>query len=159
MRRCKISVKPCCRADSDRDPVLYSSREDIMKGLRAISIILLAGLLLAGCSAAARESDGLERTFMSESAPAEPMAEAKRSADAESAAGVSANSPATTLPSTRMVIKTAALSVRVKDVAGANTRAIQLAEAGGGYVQASSRYVEGGERADLTIRVLPGGFP
>jgi hypothetical protein len=129
-----------------------------MKGLRAISVFLLAGLLLAGCSAAARESDGLERTFMSESAPAAPAAEAKRSADAESAAGAIADNASTTLPSTRMVIKTAALSVRVKDVAGANTRAIQLAEAGGGYVQSSSQYVEGGERADLSIRVPPEGF-
>ena len=129
-----------------------------MKGLRAISVFLLAGLLLAGCSAAARESDRLERTFKSETAPAEPMAEAKRSADAESAAGAIADNASTTLPSTRMVIKTAALSVRVKDVAGANTRAIQLAEAGGGYVQSSSQYVEGGERADLSIRVPPEGF-
>ncbi len=129
-----------------------------MKGLRAISVFLLAGLLLAGCSAAARESARLERTFKSETAPAEPMAEAKRSADAESAAGAIADNASTTLPSTRMVIKTAALSVRVKDVAGANTRAIQLAEAGGGYVQSSSQYVEGGERADLSIRVPPEGF-
>jgi hypothetical protein len=129
-----------------------------MKGVRAISIILLAGLLLAGCGAAAREKDESARTFMRESAPAEPLAEAKRSADEESAAGVAAGNTATTLPSERMVIKTAALSVRVKDVPGANTRAIQLAEAGGGYVQSSSQYVEGGERADLTIRVPPEGF-
>jgi hypothetical protein len=129
-----------------------------MKGLRAISVFLLAGLLLAGCGAAERESDGFERTLMSESAPAEPMAEAKRSADAASGAGAPADNAATTLPSTRMVIKTAALSVRVKDVPVANTRAIQLAEAGGGYVQSSSQYEEGGERADLSIRVPPEGF-
>jgi len=129
-----------------------------MKGLRAISVFLLAGLLLAGCGAAARERDGFERTLMSESAPAEPMAEAKRSADAASGAGAPADNAATTLPSTRMVIKTAALSVRAKDVPVANTRAIQLAEAGGGYVQSSSQYEEGGERADLSIRVPPEGF-
>jgi hypothetical protein len=129
-----------------------------MKGLRSVSLILLAGLLLAGCGAAARESDGFKRSLVSESAPAEPMAETKRSADAASGAGAIADNAATTLPSTRMVIKTAALSVRVKDVPNANTRAIQLAEAGGGYVQSSSQYEEGGERADLSIRVPPEGF-
>jgi hypothetical protein len=117
-----------------------------MKGLRALSIVLLAGLVLAGCGAA-READR-----------AAPPAEAKRSADEGSAAGFAAFEPSTSLPAARMVIKTAALSVRVKDVPNANTRAIQLAEAGGGYVQSSSQYVEGGERADLTIRVPPEGF-
>lgn len=129
-----------------------------MKGLRAVSILVLTGLVLAGCGAAARENDDLARTFMSESAPSEPMAEAKRSADAASGAGFSGDSAATTLPSTRMVIKTASLSVRVKDVANANTLAIQISEAAGGYVQYSSQYEEGGERADLAIRVPPEGF-
>jgi hypothetical protein len=129
-----------------------------MHPIRALSIFLLAALVLAGCGAAARESDAFERSLMSESAPAAPAAEAKRSADAGSGAGAVADNAATALPSTRMVIKTASLSVRVKDVAGANTRAIQLAEAGGGYVQSSSQYEEGGERADLTIRVSPEGF-
>ena len=129
-----------------------------MKGLRALSIVLLAGLVLAACGAAAREKDRSERTFMGEPAPSAPAAEAKRSADAAASGGSRSSGAATALPSTRMVIKTAALSVRVKDVPNANTRAIQLAEAGGGYVQSSSQYEEGGERADLTIRVPPEGF-
>ncbi len=129
-----------------------------MKGLRSFSIVVLAGLVLAGCGAAARERDQDSLVFLSESAAAAPAAEAKRSADAESTGGAAAGSTATTLPSARMVIKTASLSVRVKDVAGANTRAIQLAEAGGGYVQSSSQYAEGGDRADLSIRVPPEGF-
>lgn len=128
-----------------------------MKGLRALSIVLLAGLVLAGCGAAARERVAASGLYLSEESSAS-AAEAKRSADAETSAGVRAGETAVTLPSARMVIKTASLSVRVKDVAGANARAIQLAEAGGGYVQSSSQWVEGGERADLTIRVPPEGF-
>jgi len=58
----------------------------------------------------------------------------------------------------RMVIKSAALSVRVRDVPAAFARAIQLAETSGGYVQASTQSREGGERADLTIRIPPNGF-
>lgn len=128
-----------------------------MKGLRALSIVLLAGLVLAGCGAAARERVAASGLYLSEESSAS-AAEAKRSADADTSAGVRAGETAVTLPSARMVIKTASLSVRVKDVAGANARAIQLAEAGGGYVQSSSQWVEGGERADLTIRVPPEGF-
>jgi hypothetical protein len=127
-----------------------------MKDTRSIWIVLLAAALLAGCGAAARETGG-GSMFMSEAAA--PAAKAKLSADAaEFAAGSSAAEPATSLPSARMVIKTASLSVRVKDVPAAHTRAIQLAEAGGGYVQSSSQWNEGGERADLTIRVPPEGF-
>jgi len=128
-----------------------------MKGMRWIVLVLLAGLLLAGCGAAARETGG-ERMLIGQASPAAPAAEAKLAAEADSAAGFSTAEPSTTLPSARMVIKTASLSVRVKDVAAANTRAIQLAEAGGGYVQSSSQWNEGGERADLTIRVPPERF-
>lgn len=130
-----------------------------MKVLRWVGIALLAAALLAGCGAEARTSGRAERSLMSESAPAAPAAEATMDADtAEFAARSPAAEPATSLPSERMVIKTASLSVRVKDVAAANTRAIQLTEAGGGYVQSSSQWNEGGERADLTIRVPPERF-
>lgn len=137
--------------------MLYSAGEDVMKGLRALGVVLMAGLVLAGCGAAARERDAIGARYLSEE-PAAPSAEAKRSADVDSSAGAAAGETAAALPSARMVIKTASLSVRVKDVAGANARAIQLAEAGGGYVQSSSQWEEGGVRADLTIRVPPEGF-
>jgi len=130
-----------------------------MKVLRWVGIALLAAALLAGCGAEARTSGRAERSRMSESAPAAPAAEGELAADTvEFAAGSSTAESATSLPSERMVIKTASLSVRVRDVAAANTRAIQLAEAGGGYVQSSSQWNEGGERADLTIRVPPERF-
>jgi hypothetical protein len=130
-----------------------------MKVVRSMGLVLLTAVLLAGCGAAARERSQYGGVSLSE-APAAPAAEMKRSADVESAAGgaIASDETTTALPSTRMVIKTAALSVRVKDVPAANTRAIQLAETGGGYVQSSSQWNEGGERADLTIRVPPEGF-
>jgi len=128
-----------------------------MKGWRALSIVLLAALAFSGCGAAARgESDALGGMFLSES-PAAPSENAKRSADAESS-GFSTPSTTSPLPAARMIVKTAALSVRVKDVAGANARAIQLAEAAGGFVQSSSQWDDGGVRADLTLRVPPEGF-
>ncbi len=62
------------------------------------------------------------------------------------------------LPSQRMVIRTASLDVRVRDVPSAFTRAVQLTESEGGYVQTSSQESSGGDRADLTLRVAPGMF-
>jgi hypothetical protein len=129
-----------------------------MKGWRALSIVLLAALVFAGCGAAASgKSDVLGGVFMSE-APAAPADEAKRSADADSAGFSTPGTTTFSLPAARMVIKTAALSVRVQDVAAANARAIQLGEAAGGFVQSSSQWEESGVRADLTLRVPPEGF-
>jgi hypothetical protein len=65
---------------------------------------------------------------------------------------------AVALPEERMVIKSATLQVRVKDVPSAFARAVQLAETSGGYIQASTQSEEAGERADVTIRVPPHGF-
>ena len=129
--------------------------EDTMKGLRALSIVLLAALTLAGCGAARGKAEAGGGAFLSETVAAAP-ASPERSADK---AGADANVAAdTAFPAARMVIKTAALSVRVKDVAGANTRAIQLAEGSGGFVQSSSQWDDGGVRADLSLRVPPEGF-
>jgi hypothetical protein len=127
-----------------------------MKALRALSIVMLAALAFSGCGAAARgEADALGGMFLSE-APAAPAESAKRAAD--EAGGNAGFADGSTLPVARMVIKTAALSVRVKDVPGANTRAIQLAEGSGGFVQSSSQWDDGGVRADLSLRVPPEGF-
>jgi hypothetical protein len=131
-------------------------REDAMKRLRWLVIALLAGMLVAGCGTRAAEMGRAERSLMSEAAPS--AAEAKRSADAAGAGGSSEQPAGASLPAARMVIKTASLSVRVKDVAAASARAIQLTESRGGYVQSSSQSTEGGERADLTLRVPPEGF-
>jgi hypothetical protein len=62
------------------------------------------------------------------------------------------------LPQTRMVIKTASITLLVKDLDAAFSRAVQLAEAGGGFVLSSTESYEGGERADLTLKIPTDGF-
>ncbi len=99
-------------------------------------------------------------------APMEAQADAKASGSLQDASatvpgagtGQSAAGSLSNLPQERMVIKNATLAVQVRDVAAAFTRAVQLAEGSGGYVQTSTQSEEGGERADVTIRVPPNGF-
>jgi hypothetical protein len=62
------------------------------------------------------------------------------------------------LSSTRMIIRTASLSIKVEDVNTAYTRSAELADAYGGYV-ASGRISEGeSSSASLTLKVNPRGF-
>ena len=118
------------------------------------AVVVLGALLVTfailGCgqAAPARESKAL----MGRAEPSESRA-AGEPVGVESGPG---NSLA--LPQARMVIKTASLSIRVKDVAASFARALQIAEGSGGFIQSSSRYMEGGERAELTIRIPPRGF-
>jgi hypothetical protein len=117
-----------------------------------VTMMMLLGCGARGASApeqaAMTQSDGAsERKQSSEEAPA-PAAGRGAAQDALQAG----------IAITRMVIKTGDLSVRVKDVDAAFARAMQLTEAGGGYVQSSTQSVEGGNRADLTLRVPPDRF-
>ena len=87
----------------------------------------------------------------------------ERAAPAEAPASPSGSvdgtaNQALALPQARMVIKTAELSLRVRDVDAAFTRAVQLTEGGGGYVQSSTRSAEGGDSAELTLKVPPQQF-
>ena len=143
-----------------------------MKRMWMLSIVLGIALL-AGCSGG---GDGATYAQRSRAPAAEGLKAALVPADADKSvravpsqpgeaggAAAAAPTPASTdglssLPTQRMVIKTAALAVRVRDVPAAFARAIQLAEAGGGYVQSSTQSDEGGERADVTIRVPLNGF-
>jgi hypothetical protein len=132
-----------------------------MMKIPAICAALIAGglLALAGCS---RES--AERAM---EAPSPSTIDEKTAAPAQSEAvsgGAAGNTvrarsaPAAELPQERMVIKTASVALRVKNVDAAFARAIQLTEESGGYVQSSTQSVEGGDRADLTLRVPPARF-
>ena len=147
---------------------------------RMFLAVIAVAALLAGCTVGGATADGRGRSVYAEkaAAPMQPanvdarntpaMSEQQRAAGgASTTATIPASTTATTaattdalsnLPSRRMVIKTGELSVRVNDVPAAFARAIQLAEAGGGYVQSSTQGEEGGQRADLTIRVPPNGF-
>ena len=131
-------------------------------GIR-IAVFACCLLALAGCSRA-REMAQAERPALT--APREDRSPAPASA-AESSSMKAAGQPGQAaarpesdlaLPQGRMVIKTASLSVRVRDVDAAFARAVQLAEGGGGYIQSSTQSIEGGDRADLTLRVPPEGF-
>jgi hypothetical protein len=124
----------------------------------------VAGLGLAGCGRAEVESvrrPALAKAGAAQSEEAPAPAEKQRAADADVAekdrpAASTAGLPS--VPQARMVIKTASLSVRVKDVAAAYAKAVQVAEARGGFVQSSAQYREGGESAEVTIRIPPAGF-
>ena len=118
-----------------------------------VTMMMLLGCGARGASApekaAMTQSDGSasERKQSGEEAPA-PAASRGTAEDALQAG----------IAMTRMVIKTGELSVRVKDVDAAFARAMQLTEASGGYVQSSTQSVEGGNRADLTLRIPPDRF-
>jgi len=142
--------------------------------IRTLLAVIAAGALLAGCSVGGGKAVLTERApvalkdAVTQTSPSagEESSRAGAAQPADGAGGTSAT--ATTgsnaagelanLPQQRMVIKTATLAVRVRDVPAAFTRAVQLAEAGGGYVQSSTQSEEEGDRADLTIRVPPNAF-
>jgi hypothetical protein len=137
-----------------------------MKGMRILVGAMVCAAALAGCSGGG-DSRALAERALAESPPATgeslraaaPAAADENSLDkaAPSQPGAGAGGLAN-LPQERMVIKSATLAVRVKDVGSAFARAVQLAETYGGYVQTSTQSQEGGERADVTIRVPPQGF-
>ncbi len=137
-----------------------------MKKLLAGLGVLLALALLVSCGAAGAATAGTA-LWSAEAATSE--SEALDQGIGSAAAAKAAPSPAENqpgqagvsnipLPSERMVIKSATLSVRVRNVDAAYARAVQLAETSGGYVQSSTQYREGEDRADLTIRIPPPGF-
>jgi hypothetical protein len=111
-------------------------------------------LAFAGCGRSAPASSAQEEFAL---VAGEPKADFDRAAPAPSVPDKTAL-PQIQDPQARMVIKTASISILVKDVESAFTRAVQLAEGSGGFVQSSARSKEGGERADLTFKVPPDGF-
>jgi hypothetical protein len=122
-------------------------------------VCALAVTALAGCGRA-KDAFGLEKPAVMQ-ARTESSDQRQSNKEAPAAeAGKTATTDALQagLPAARMVIKTASLSVRVKNVDAAFARAVQLTDAAGGYVQSSTQSVEGGERADLTLRIPPDGF-
>ena len=133
-----------------------------MKKIAALVGTLCLLLAFAGCSerAGMAASKSFPADKSARSAPASPSGGEAADALAEKSAVATSQAPTGTvsMPQARMVIKTASLSVRVKDVPAAYGRAIQLAEGSGGFVQTSAQSQEDGERADLTIMVPPHGF-
>jgi hypothetical protein len=122
--------------------------------IAAVCIAVIAGCSVPrGTTAASPASSSAPDQLRSE-APALENAKQGNAAPGQAAStGALAN-----LPQERMVIKSATLVVRVRDVSLAFVRAIQLAETNGGYIQTSTQSQEEGDRADITIRVPPHGF-
>jgi hypothetical protein len=115
-------------------------------------------MMLFGCSG--REASAPAKPAMTQpggDASDQKQADEEASAVMDRGAGPQ-DAMQASISQSRMVIKTGELSVRVKDVDAAFTRAMQLTEASGGYVQSSTQSVEGGNRADLTLRIPPDRF-
>jgi hypothetical protein len=128
-----------------------------------LGLALALALALAGCARAGSggEAKDLARKSAVDEAPASSQLEpeADRSVAASEPSSPSGGmAGSVSLPAARMVIKTASLSVRVQDVAAAHAKAVRLAEAGGGFVESSSEYQEGGGSAEVVIRVPPQRF-
>ena len=127
-----------------------------MRMSRGLFVAALCLAVLAGCSARQEQraaSPQLEESSRS-GAPA-ASTDSKSSADSADLTGSTALAG---LPKERMVIKSASLSVNVRNVSTAYARAVQLAEYSGGYIQTSTQSQEDGEQAYVTIRVPPHGF-
>ncbi len=144
-----------------------------MNRTRIVVLAVLGAALIAACSdRGGAVAPGRERLAMADQSanlapPAPSRGEVAKAAPAstESPSGGGAATTAgstadalSVLPAQRMVIKTAELAVRVRDVSAAFARAVQLAETAGGYVQSSTQSEEGGDQADVTIRVPANGF-
>ncbi|SNX64650.1 uncharacterized protein DUF4349 [Streptomyces sp. TLI_55] len=116
-------------------------------------ILLAAALALSGCSGGADSSDsgsGSDSAALSEAKGAAPGG----AADSDGGAGGKQASTAPTLP-TSHIIRTADLTVQVKDVPKALEAARTTTENAGGYVgkESTSRDEQGAEETRVTLRV------
>ncbi len=123
----------------------------------AFSLVVLVGCSAGSGGLIAREDRSPSVEAVPAGAPA-PSTVNKEAANTATDASKPSSVAYDALPQERMVIKSATLQVRVRDVSSAFARAVQLAETSGGYIQTSTQSEEGGERADVTIRVPPHGF-
>ena len=144
-----------------------------MKKWLALTLMLVAIIAPFGCKKAASEAPAdYESTYEEPLAPAdegkmersaaksvEPSGGAQPVAQAmDGTTGTTITTSQLELPPIRMVIKTANISVRVKDVEATYTRAMQLAEEHNGYVLSGTISESEGARADITIKVDPKEF-
>ncbi len=136
-----------------------------MKRLLAfVAVILLAGLLggMLGCKGRAKSPQERDasppKAMQMVQDEAQAVAGTRESAALEKASPSEPSPDALSLPATRMVIKTAALYIRVRDVDKAYSEALKLVEASDGYVQSGTLSETEGARADIIIKIKPEGF-
>ncbi len=125
------------------------------KRIASMTILIPFVLALFSCAKAAAPSMIRNEALADKTMAPAPSASGFSGRGADEASGGASAVPSS---EARMVIKTASVSVVVKDVDAAFGRAVQLAEQGGGYVQSSTRSVTGGEIASLTVKLPPDGF-
>lgn len=124
---------------------------DVRRRLPAFVAVLLTGLLLAGCSGAADDSQE------SDTGAGAPLAEpANPGTERESAADGTSRGPTTLGTRNRPLIYTGTLAVTADGVPDAASKAIATVVAAGGYVAADARQVSGPDddvTATLTFKV------
>ncbi|MFE6287809.1 DUF4349 domain-containing protein [Streptomyces sp. NPDC057877] len=123
------------------------------RSVRALAgILLAAALALTGCSGA--DDSGGDAASDDRAAGAKAGAEEGAAADSGHQSGQARDSAPTKLTPSH-IIRTASLTVRVKDVPKALDAARTATEGAGGYVgnEVTSRDEEGGERTRVVLRV------
>ncbi|RRR75241.1 DUF4349 domain-containing protein [Streptomyces sp. RP5T] len=135
-----------------RTPRTRRSRSSARPVRALAGLLLAAALALTGCSGAGG-GDGDSGSLAQEDR-AGAQADSKGAAGAETAAG-GKQATAAPNPAANHVIRTAALTVRVKSVPKALAAARTTTENAGGFVgrEATSRDEEGRERTEVVLRV------
>jgi hypothetical protein len=126
-----------------------------VRPVRALAgILLAAGLVLTGCSGGADSSDSGAGTA-DDKAAAQSDAGAAPEGAADSGSGSGAKATAPPKISTNHIIRTASLTVQVKDVSKSLAEARTTIENAGGYVgnETTSRDEEGHEQTHVVLRV------
>ncbi|MFJ8079998.1 DUF4349 domain-containing protein [Streptomyces sp. NPDC096205] len=120
------------------------------------AVLLAAALALTGCSSGANDSGGSSDADDKAAA----VSDGRGAQGAEAAGGAATDHKAAPVPDTPYIIRTASLTVQVKEVPKALEQARTVAEAAGGYVgrESTSRDSEGRERTRLVLRVPAGSY-
>lgn len=115
---------------------------------RSLIPLLLCAVAVVSC---AKEQTSAVASRSPEAAPATPVQEVAGEDAARSIVGGSASAP---LPQARMIIRTASITVVVRDTAGVMRELTQLAAAEGGYVAQARSWREGDDvRGHISLRV------
>ncbi|MCX4697221.1 DUF4349 domain-containing protein [Streptomyces sp. NBC_01373] len=118
-------------------------------------VLLAAALALTGCSGGADSSDSGAGALKDEAAAQSEAKEAAPGGAADSDSGSGAKATAPPKISTNHIIRTASLTVQVKDVSKSLAEARTTIENAGGYVgnETTSRDEEGHEQTHVVLRV------
>ncbi|MFF5156639.1 DUF4349 domain-containing protein [Streptomyces sp. NPDC000348] len=132
------------------------ARRSVRPAHTLAGVLLAAALATGGCSAAGDDSGGSSAADKAAAAPAEGQAaqeDAKQGAPGGAADGARATAPPRT--TANHIIRTASLTVRVKDVPKALDEARTTTGAAGGYVgdETTDRDEEGREHTRVVLRV------